>query len=440
MSKAFSIIAKAPCNLAAKKVKEAVVATKLKTNFCWRSVLILLIFCNGLQAQTQDSLFTKKKLKESDVELLLSYYTQDGKHSAVTGGEGTEFLQVYSANLNYTQVVDEKKTYTFHLGTDIISSASTDRIDFVMSSASRKDLHTTLGLGYSQKLKNQNRELGGSVMFSIESDYTSVGGEVWGSHLSTDQTTEVTAGFQAYFDDLRWGRLKKPYIVEAQTLVYPQELRGTDWFDTHNRYSYNFSFSLRKDINKRMSLSLYPTYAYQQGLLSTPFHRVYFTNEFLPRVENLPRKRNQAALGFQLNSFVTNRLVVRSFYQFYTDDFGLSSNVVKLELPVKVTPKWSISPFARFVNQNGSRYFKPYKQHNDTEIYYTSDYDLSTFWSTNLGVNLNLTKRTEFGAKYGLGGWSFRYSYYKRSDGLYAHIFSTYFGLGRKRNLPLARN
>ncbi len=400
----------------------------------WRPMLALFLIANSPQIIAQDSLFTKKKLKKSDVELLLSYYTQDGQHSAVTGGEGTEFLQVYSTNLNYTQVVDDKKTYTFHAGADVISSASTDRIDFVMSSASRVDQHTTLGFGYSQKLKNPNQESGGNIIFSIESDYTSLGGEIWGSQLSADQTTEITGSFQAYFDDLRWGRLKKPYIIEAQKLLYPQELRGTEWFDTHNRYSYNFSFSIRKDLNKRMSLSLYPTYTYQEGLLSTPFHRVYFTDEFLPRVENLPQKRKQTALGVQLNSFATKRVVLRSFYQFYTDDFGLSSNMVKLELPVKITPKWSLSPFIRYVNQNGSRFFKPYKEHSASQIFYTSDYDLSSFWSANVGLNLNLTRRTEHGRKYKFGGWSFRYSYYKRSDGLYAHIFSSYFGFGRKHS------
>ncbi len=405
-----------------------------KAQFSGVFALFFSLFCNTLLAQIPDSLYTKKKLKESDVELLLSYYTQDGIHSAVTGGEGTEFLQVYSANVNYSQQINETKTYNIHVGADIISSASTDRIDFVMSSASRLDQHTTLGFGYSQKLKNPRNELGGGLIFSIESDYTSVGGEFWGAHLSKDKTLEVSASLQAFFDDLRWGRLKKPYIIEAQTLLYPQELRGTDWFDIHNRYSYNFSVSVRKDLNKRMSLNILPAYTYQEGLLSTPFHRVYFTNEFLPRVENLPRKRNQAALGVQLNSFVTNRVILRSYYQFYTDDFGLSSNQLKLELPLKVTPKWNLSPFIRYVNQNGSRYFRPYKQHEDTETFYTSDFDLSDFWSANVGVNLNLTKRTDYGKQYGFGGWSFRYSYYKRSDGLYAHIFSTYFGLGRKRS------
>lgn len=432
MNKMYLTTERARCKQVVKKAKEAVAATN-RIHLVLLISLALATCINRLQAQKNDSLFAKKKLKESDIELLLSYYTQDGIHSAVTGGEGTEFLQVYSAQVNYSQAVDQRKTYTFHLGTDLISSASTDRIDFVMSSASRKDLHTTLALGYAQKLKNANREVGGGLMFSLESDYASIGGELWGSHISSDKTLEITAGLQAFFDDLRWGRLKKPYIVEAQTLVYPQELRGINWYNTHNRYSYNFTMSIRKDLNKKMSLNLYPAYTYQEGLLATPFHRIYFVDVLDIRVENLPQKRNQLAMGVQLNSFVSKRMVLRTLYQYYTDDFGLSSNLLKLEIPVKISPKWSISPFVRYLNQQGSRYFKPYKEHHSSSVFYTSDYDLSTFWSANMGINLNLTRSTSYTHKYRPAGLAFRYSYYHRSDGLYAHIFSTYIGLGRSK-------
>lgn len=391
-----------------------------------------LAFYSNLSAQ--DSTFTKKKLKQDEIDLLLSYYTQDGNHSVVTGGEGTEFMEVFSANLNYSQTVNDKKTYSFHLGTDLVSSASTDRIDFVMSSASRKDLHTTLAVGYSQKLKNPQQQVGGDLLFSIESDYTSVGGELWYSQESKDQSREITGSIQVFFADLRWGRLKQPYIIEAQRLLYPQELRATEWFDIYNRNSYNFSLAWRKDLNKRMNLTFYPTYVYQEGLLSTPFHRVYFTTEILPRVENLPRKRHQLALGTQYNTFISKRFIVRSFYQFYTDDFGLSSHVAKLEAPIKLNAKVSISPFIRCTSQNGSRYFQPFGKHVSSAEFYTSDYDLSSFWSSNIGLNFSFTRRAEFTKKYKARNWSFRYSYYKRSDGLEAHIFSGYLGFGRKRS------
>lgn len=389
-------------------------------------------------ALSQDTIFKKKKLRESEVQAIFSYYTQDGQHSAVTGGTGTEFLQVYSVNINYSQTVDGKRTYYLHVGSDLVSSASTDRIDFEISSASREDLHNTVSLGYSQKWKERH-EVGGNVLFSLESDYASVGGELWWNMTSKDQTSAYHASVQGFFDDLRWGRLKKPYIVEAIRLIYPAELRYQEWFDIHNRYSYNFSFGYRKDLNQRMSLSLYPTYSYQEGLLSTPFHRVYFTNNDL-RVENLPRKRNQAALGVQLNTFIQSRTILRSFYQYYTDDFGLSSHLIKLELPVKISPKLNLGPHLRYSRQFASRYFQPFGRHSPTAEFYTSDYDLSGFWSVNAGVNFSLKRFTENSFRWRLGSWSFRYSYYYRSDGLNANIFSAYFGLGKLSEKPKTPN
>ncbi|MDZ7849015.1 MAG: hypothetical protein U5L96_21110 [Owenweeksia sp.] len=61
---------------------------------------------------------------------LLSLYTQDGQHSAVTGGNGTEKLQVYSAQFHSVNTINEKHRWLLNFGADFISSASTDRIDF----------------------------------------------------------------------------------------------------------------------------------------------------------------------------------------------------------------------------------------------------------------------------------------------------------------------
>jgi len=43
-----------------------------------------------VKAQDQDSTYKKRKLSTTDVQIVMSYYTQDNDHSAVTGGKGTE--------------------------------------------------------------------------------------------------------------------------------------------------------------------------------------------------------------------------------------------------------------------------------------------------------------------------------------------------------------
>lgn len=386
-------------------------------------VIGLLLFGFGINAQ--DTSYVRKKVRESDVRLLLSYYDQDGVHSAVTGGTGTEKLEVYAVDLNTQTTTERGNDILVGLGVDIISSASTDRIDYEVSSASRVDQRTHATLGYEKKLRN-NQWLGGMLYYSIESDYTARGIGAWYRRADRDNTRRMGLHFTAYLDDLRWGRLSKPYL-QPKKLIYPVELRYREWFDIYQRYSFNVNLSYEIDLNQRMNLSFYPVLVYQQGLLSTTFHRVYFKNSNIIRVENLPRNRAQIALGTQFNSYLGKRTILRGFYQIYADDFGLTSHTLKLEVPLKLNARYSIAPFSRFYQQSGVRYFMPFAQHNPDTEFYTSDYDLSGFWSGQFGLNLSLAMTSSGLSKYRPRTLQIRYSYYQREDGLKAHLLALVF-------------
>lgn len=51
----------------------------------------------------------------------------------------------------------------------------------------------------------------------------------------------------------------------------------------------------------------------------------------------------------------------------------------ELDLPVKLSQTFTLTPSYRFYSQNQVDYFAPYETHLSTERYYTSDYDLSKF-------------------------------------------------------------
>lgn len=421
LSKAFLIIEKEQWGVAPKKEKVAVGVIK-------QFALIGVFILSASQALAQIDADTTKTPRESKIDALLSFYGQNGKHAAVTGGKGSENLQVYSVKINGTHKTDSINTYYLSLGVDVISSASTDSIDFIVSSASRVDQHTSLSLGYSRQLSKE-LSMGAQFSLSLESDYFSRGGEIWLDYLRKDQRAAATLNVSAYFDDLRWGRLQPPYLIEARNLIYPVELRDSAWFDIYNRNSYNISGSYRYDLNKRMSLSFFPAYSYQEGLLSTPFHRIYFQDKIRPEVENLPRKKHMGVLGVQLNSFIGGNFILRSYAQYYMDDFGLTSASIKLEAPIKIKPTLTVAPSFRYANQTASDYFKPYREHLSSEEFFTSDYDLSAFWSINPGVSFNFWFGKPKNNRWQFQKLSLRYSYYQREDGLNAHIISTYFGL-----------
>lgn len=373
---------------------------------------------------TPDSTYTKQTISRTAVRLLLSHYSQDGTHSAVTGGQGTEKLVVFAPEVLVTHQPDAVQTLQVNGGVDVITSASTDRIDFVLSSASRVDYRGHLNVGYSRRLRNPNLRAGVQSGFSLESDYFSLPVGVSLAHQKPDGSREITVGVQAFFDDLRWGRVNPGYYRPTK-LIYPAELRDQNWFDIYRRTSVNLTTAISQVINRKLLLALYPEVAYQQGLLSTPFHRVYFNDAFRSlKVENLPRKRWKVPLGAQLNWFATNRVVLRSYYRFYWDSFGISSHTMQVEAPFRVTPFVTVSPLARLYKQTAARYFKPYAEHALDAAYYTSDYDLSAFTSYNVGLTLRYAPHKPVSSNYSFEAFDLRYSYYKRSDQLSAHTLS----------------
>lgn len=409
--------------VAQKVVKAAGVAAAINMAkaVCLITGLLFITFLSA--SQSRDSSYTKRKLSETEIQAAFSYYTQDNDHSAVTGGKGTEDLQVYSSQFNITFVSDSVKRFQIDGGVDVISSASTDQIDYVVSSASRVDARTHLQMGY-EKTSPTHLTLGGKASFSLESDYFSKGVEVHMEHEDVMAGNRWGLSLQTYFDDLRWGRLENG---KPQKLIYPVELRGTEWFDHYRRNSFNLSGEWVRTINERVLLAILPGISYQHGLLSTPFHRIYFTDGS-EQVENLPEDRWKFPIGIRLNSFIGSMLVAQGFYRFYHDSFGINAHTLSIEIPVKFTTRLTVSPFARCYHQQGTRYFHPYGQHDPESTYFTSDYDLSDFNSLTVGSSLRLSPLS-VNPRHAFRVLEVRYSAYLRDDGLRAHIISTYFDL-----------
>ncbi|MBK7173903.1 MAG: DUF3570 domain-containing protein [Bacteroidales bacterium] len=129
----------------------------------------------------------------------------------------------------------------------------------------------------------------------MESDYLSVSGNLGISQSDEKHQREYALELQYHNDDLRWGRLNPDYRRPVR-LVYPQELRYREWFTHYRRHSMSMNLGITQIINKRNTAGVYPEISLQRGLLSTPFHRVYFSNDSVV-VEKLPHQRLGAAIA-----------------------------------------------------------------------------------------------------------------------------------------------
>lgn len=375
-----------------------------------RVCLFFLLITSFGFGQNTDSLYQKKTLQKSQLKAVFGYYKQDGENSAVTGGVGTEELSVKSTRIIYVRKTKNENKWKFKVGVDQVTSASTDKINFIESSASLVDHRVQIQAGYTKVDSLVSK--GVSIGSSIESEYWSRRiGFNYSKKLKKD--VKFKFNFNYLWDDLRWGWVKLGQF-QGEKLVYPIELRGTEWFDKHHRNSFSMNFSLDWYSSKRSTMAFVFTPLFQEGILSTPFHRVYF-NDNSKRVENLPQTRLKLPLGYYYNYFLSNRLILKNYARVYMDNWGLYSGTYKLTLPIKLKYWIWLKPFVRFYSQNGLGDFAEYGGHSIASEFYTSDYDFSKFSSYNYGMKLKFGKRTKL--KW-LNGFELVVDNYNRSDGL----------------------
>lgn len=371
-----------------------------------------------------------KKINKTQINIVYNHYEQEGDNSAVTGGTGTERLTVYGPSLSLKKQWTNN-AFSLKFGSDIISSASTDNIDSIVSSASAMDARTYIDASYEHDFKKKNLSIFGGVSGSIESDYFSIGNRLGLVKENKKKLSTYSLELNTYFDDLRWGRLDEGEW-RPQKLIYPQELRDREWFDHYKRFSANLKLGYTKVINKRTILGVFPTFSFQQGLLSTPFHRVYFSDGSLS-VEQLPDKRFKTTIALRSNHFVKGNIILKNTINPYVDNFGILGVAIENETALKLNAIWTLLPNARFYIQRESKYFAPFESHDPLSNYFTSDYDLSSIRTYNFGLGVKYAPFSKLGKRMHFNLMTLRYNFMYRSNGLYAHILSLSIQLERDK-------
>ena len=394
-----------------------------------KNIFLLLITFGICQiGWSQESTYQMKpNSKEIEANFLSSYYQQDGNNGAVTGGIGTEELTDFANTFTVNVPLDSINSVSLYMGADFYTSASTDAINNNKSSASSQDLRGFGTLSYNRKNLKRGETYGIRAGFSAEYDYTSVSGGLSYTKEWNEGNSEISGIGQVFID--RW------------VTYFPKELRNRVSVPTKDRQSYNAQLIYSQVINQRLQASISGEMIYMNGLLSTPFHRVYFSDNNQHDIERLPDTRLKIPLGIRLNYFPTDQLVIRSNYRFYTDDWGINAHSFNLETPIKVNQALTVTPFYRFHTQSAADYFAPYEVHSANAAFYTSDYDLSELSSHKVGMNVKISpvygvlrKKSWFKNKeiFMLKYVELRGAYYTRSTDLNASIFSINLGFSFK--------
>jgi hypothetical protein len=382
------------------------------------TVLGIAALLKSFSQQAPDSSgFQNRKLKIEEINLVSSYYTQNGDNAAVTGGIGTQKLtdiaNVFDIKLAKYDRKLRKHTFDVEVGIDHYTSASSDKVDLkANSSASYADTRIYPSLTWSMENEKKGSTFSAGVSSSSEFDYQSLGANIGFSKKTKDRNGEFSVRLQGYFDQVH--------------LIAPEELRNTAGAKDHGsegRTTMAASLSWSQVINKNLQVIFLADLVNQQGFLSLPFYRVYFGDGSVHQ-EKLPDSRFKLPLGFRANYFLGDRLIIRTYYRYYKDDWGISSHTVNLEVPVKITPFFSVSPFYRFYSQTATKYFAAYQQHTAQDEYYTSNYDLSKFNSNFLGAGVRLAPPNGVFGIQRFNMIELRYGHYTKSIAMNANIIT----------------
>jgi hypothetical protein len=412
---------------------------------CLSVVGMYLMFLHSFSQTTKDTTtYQPKKLAVEEVNLVSSLYGQDGNHSAVTGGIGTEKVTDFANGLELKLVGQDanahKHTLSFGLGIDHHTSASSA---YVSKTGASQTGGTRIYPSVNWSVENLKRKngFGAGLYFSNEYNYKSFGLDAEYTK-KTNRNGEFDAKATAYFDKVK--------------LIYPSELipgttavttdQGTTVYTTASgrtvtlggrsgshesdeeyipsspRNTYAVSLSFSQVFNQRLQGSITTDLVEQTGYLGLPFHRVYFSNDSL-RVENLPGQRYKLPIGVRLNYFLGDKIIIRSYYRYYMDSWGIRSHTADIEIPIKITPFLSISPFYRYYTQTAAYYFAPYKSHSFTDTYYTSNYAYAAFNSNFLGVGGRIAPPDGI-FKSKLSALEIRYGHYTQTTDLNANVIS----------------
>ncbi len=416
-----------------------------------KQTIILCCLCFWVLAsnsQGNNKEYVKKVLETAEVELLYSYYSQIGEHAAVTGGEGTEKLSDMTPTLVVSIPLGDNNVLTVDGGISAYSSASSSNINpfdgsgaatpwAESSGPSQSDVLSYFHPSFTHSSKDRNDIVSVNASVSSEYDYFSVGFGAGYSRLWNGKNTEFGIKGQVYLDNYR-----PQYPFELREGFYDSAIRGIGTYSPGftnlgelKRNSYSLSLTFSQIFTKRLQLSLSFDAVLQEGLLSTPHQRVYFKDQedyFIDEfqladdIERLPFYRFKLPIGGRLSYYLNEALQLRGYFRYYYDNWGITSYTGNIEIPIKISDKFTLSPMYRYYVQTSSYYFFPKETALSTERYYTSDYDVSSFYAHQYG--LGLTYKDIFTKSrlwmLGLKSISLRANHYERSDGLISDILS----------------
>ncbi len=258
-------------------------------------ILFLPIILLAQNTDENKNTYKKRVLENSEVDILTSFYTQDGSNAAVTGGIGSENLQDIAANITISVPLNADDVFSFDGTISDYTSASSSNLNpffkagsrnnggnggddddraqpldtrtwaaktgassgggnssgptigtpwSASSGASKTDVWGSGTLGYSHSSDSRNSIYNTHLSFSKEFDYTSFGLGAGFTKLFNQKNTEIGIKGNVYFD--KWN---PQYPTEIKTYIITGGNLNADFFNGVDILDHNGNPTVKTGIN-----------------------------------------------------------------------------------------------------------------------------------------------------------------------------------------------
>lgn len=245
----------------------------------------------------------------------------------------------------------------------------------VMSAPTITDTRNDIQLHANYYTEEGRVGLGGG--YSDENDYTATSIGFDGERHFNEKNTTLSGGFGASMDE----------INPTDADIYPTRPAQK------SKQSYSAFIGLSQVMSRRFIMQGSFTYNNHFGYLSDPYKETKVVGATQDLVGDFrPNMRQQFALLVRGNLHLEEiEATIHSSYQYYRDDWGISSHQFELSWYQTFGDSLQITPTVRYYSQTGSNFYVPYLKIRPGHDYeppdnFSSDYRLSAYGSLSFGA------------------------------------------------------
>lgn len=218
--------------------------------------------------------------------------------------------------------------------------------------------------------------------YSTENDYTALNASVDGEVHFNEKNTTLSGGLGISVDE----------IEPADVALFSTRPTGED------KQTYSLFTGLSQVIDRTSIIQSGLTYRHSRGYLADPYKQVFVVAGGTVLADARPDARNQLSWLTQYRRHIEEvNGTLHASYQFYVDDWDLTSHTFELAWHQSVRDALRIVPSLRYYTQSEADFYVPYLSVAPGRgAEHSSDYRLSAYGALTFGLQAEYDFRTRW--------------------------------------------